>query len=223
MKINAIVAGATGLVGSFLLKRLLEDKSFASVTVFARRPAGLRHPSLTEHIADFSEPSAWRHKVKGDVLFLCMGTTRAKAGGKRAQYRVDHDYQLELASAAADNGVRAVVLVSSAGAKQGSPFFYMRMKAEVERDIQSLYPENLSIIRPGPLTGPRREKRYAEMAGVSVISTLNRLGLLRRYRPVHADTVARAMVNAALKGDTGVKVYELSEVFDLAARERKSD
>lgn len=216
MNKEAVLTGATGLVGSALLSQLLDDERFASVKVFVRRPTGKNHPKLKEFIIDFSSPAGWRHLVKGDVLFLTLGTTKARAGSKKAQYRVDHGYQLEFASAAASNEMDSVVLVSSAGAREGSPFFYMRMKAEVERDIRALGFESLRIIRPGPLSGPRKEKRYGEIVGTALIKAVNQLGILRSYKPVDAGIVAKAMINAAFPGSKGVKTYELLQVFDLA-------
>ncbi len=213
---HAILIGATGLVGSHLLKQLLDDERFASVKVLGRRTSGLKHPKLKEHIIDFSKPSGWAPVVKGDVLYLCLGTTRAKAGSKQAQYEVDYRYQLDVASAAAKNGVASVVLVSSAGAKHTSKFFYMRMKGELERDLSTLRFRHMVFIRPGPLTGPRTEKRRAENLGVAIISFINRLGLMQHYTPIHGDTVARAMINATFMQHRGIQVFEYAGLFRLA-------
>ncbi|MDR4987930.1 MAG: NAD-dependent epimerase/dehydratase family protein [Bacteroidales bacterium] len=213
---HALLIGATGLVGSHLLKRLLDDERFASVTVLGRRTAGLQHPKLTEHIIDFSKPEAWAPLVQGDVLYLCLGTTRAKAGSKQAQYEVDYSYQFNMATVAVKNGVGSVVLVSSAGARHTSPFFYMRMKGELERDLSTLPFRHKVFIRPGPLTGPRSEDRRAENLGVAVISTINRLGLMKKYKPIHGDTVALAMINATFIQAQDKHIFEYSEVFRLA-------
>ncbi len=213
---KAIVAGATGLVGSFLLKQLLDDSRFGIVTALVRRSAGISHPRLQEHIIDFSDPGSWSHLVMGDVVFLSLGTTRVRAGSKNAQYRVDHGYQYHIACAAARNGVGTLVLVSSAGANRKSPFFYMRMKAELERDIAALGMERTVFLRPGSLTGPRQEKRTMENLGVWVLRMLNRLGLLRKMRPIHAKIVAKAMINAGVSAGSGISTYELEAVFGLA-------
>ena len=213
---EAIIIGATGLVGSHLLQRALDDARFSAVTLLGRRHCGREHPKLTEHLVDFSAPGDWEHLVQGDVLFLCLGTTRAKAGGKKAQYLVDHTYQFRVAEAAAKNGVHSLLLVSSAGARLNSPFFYMRMKAELERDIQALPIRRKVFIRPGALTGPRTERRTGEKVGVWLFRTLNRLGILRAHRPIHGDEVARALINASFAEEEGVHIHELQEVFVLS-------
>ena len=213
---HALLIGATGLVGSHLLKLILDDDCFKSVAVFVRRSTGITHPRLKEHIIDFEKPLEWQYLVKGDVIFLALGTTLKKAGNKQAQYRVDHSYQYQFASMAALNGVPELVLVSSAGARQESWFFYMRMKAELERDIERLDFKKKVFIRPGALTGPRQEKRVGEHIGVAVLRLVNGIGLFRKYRPIHAGVVAIAMLNASLNEYKGLKLYELDEVFGLA-------
>jgi uncharacterized protein YbjT (DUF2867 family) len=216
MRKTALIAGATGLVGSRLLEQLLRDERYGKVVVFVRRSVGMAHPKLEEHLIDFDQPGQWQELLRGDVLFLALGTTRARAGGKSAQYRVDHGYQYRVAEAASRNGVPVVVLVSSAGASEKSSFFYMRMKGQLEQDIARLPFRRLGIVRPGALTGPRHETRPGEKAGILVLRCLNRLGLLRRMRPVPAEVVARAMRHAAREDAPGVFTWELGEVFDLA-------
>ena len=213
---HAIIIGATGLVGSHLLEQIIEDERFSGVDVFGRRSSNASHPKINEQIIDFEKPADWQHKLQGDVVYLCLGTTRAKAGGKKAQYVVDYTYQYEFAKAAAAAGVNMLVLVSSAGARLSSRFFYIRMKAELERDIRGLSFGQMVFIRPGSLTGPRREKRLAENFGVWVMRQLNRLGIARKYKPIHANTVAKAMINATFKSQQGVSIHELDEVFALA-------
>ena len=213
---TALVIGATGLVGKSLVKLLLAGEEFEQVKIFTRRDAGIKHDRLIQHIVDFDDPESWDELVKGDVLFSTLGTTRKKAEGKKAQYLVDHTYQYRFAAAAAGNSVGTMVLVSSAGASIKSPFFYSRMKAELERDVKVMGFDPLVIIRPGPLDGLREENRTGEKIGIAVTRFLAGLGIMRKYRPIHADIVAQAMINATKKSLKGTAVFELQEVFDLA-------
>ena len=213
---HALLIGATGLVGSHLMQQLLDDERFDSVTVFVRRSTGRSHPKLKEQIIDFEKPMDWQHFVKGDVIYMALGTTLRKAGSKQEQYRVDYSYQYLFASVAAMNGVPELVLVSSAGARLKSGVFYMRMKAELERDIGLLDFKKKVVIRPGALTGPRQEKRLGERIGLAVLRMFVGLGMFRRYRPIHAQVVAKAMIHATFNEQTGMTIYELNEVFELA-------
>src|SRR5512138_1990587 len=98
--LRAVVVGATGLVGAELVRLLLADGRFAAVAVLVRRPAGVAHPKLAEHVVAFDAPEAWAPLVRGDVLFSALGTTIRAAGSEAAQYRVDHGHQYAVARAA---------------------------------------------------------------------------------------------------------------------------
>jgi uncharacterized protein YbjT (DUF2867 family) len=217
MSKTAVIIGATGLVGAQLLRLLLADNRFRRVVVLARRSTGQKSTKLEEHLVNFDTPVTWAHLVKGDVLFSAMGATLKAAGGKDAQYRIDHTYQLETAKAAAANAVPAYVLISSAGANPRSGIFYSRMKGELERDIKGLPFRCISIIQPGLLTGRREEQRGGEQAAYYLLKAFNAIGLFRKYRPIEAETVARAMICAAMQDAPGVRIYTLDAVFSLAA------
>ena len=76
----AIIAGATGLVGSKLLTLLLDDDKFEKVKVLVRRPITIEHPKLETHIVDFDNLGNYREVMSADYAFCCLGTTIKKAG-----------------------------------------------------------------------------------------------------------------------------------------------
>lgn len=213
---KVIVIGATGLVGSYLMRLLLQDDRFSTVKVFVRRSTAIDHPKLEEHIIDFNEPEQWKHLVTGDILFSCLGTTLKTAGSKEAQYKVDHNYQFNFAKAAAENGVQVYVLVSAAMANENSRIFYTRMKGELERDVIQLPFEYIHIIQPGMLAGERKENRPLEKIATPVIQFLNKLGIAKKQKPVHASIVAQAMINVSFKKHKPVNTYSLLQVFEQA-------
>jgi uncharacterized protein YbjT (DUF2867 family) len=213
---TALVIGATGLVGKELVRQLLEDGRFGRVIVLVRRSTGRSHPRLEEHLVDFDNPPGWRHLVRGDVLFSAMGTTLKKAGSQEAQYKIDYTYQYDAARAAAENGVPAYVLVSSAGANARSRIFYSRMKGELEDAVKGLPFSFIRIIQPGILAGGREEFRLGERIGIGVMSVLGQVPGLTAYKPYHASVVARALINAALNEEGRIRTYNLKEVFRLA-------
>lgn len=218
---TAIIAGATGLVGSHLLKLLLDDNRYERVKAFVRRPVGFEHAKLTQNIVDFDTPEKWQELVTGDELFSCLGTTIKAAGSHEAQYKVDYIYQYRLAKAAAEHGVSTYVLVSSSGADPASKFFYPRIKGELDRDVRELPFHIIRILKPSVLVGERKEKRPGESLAVVLGNLLTPfIPPLKKYRPIPATIVAKAMINAANdKFPPGFSEYELAEIFELAAKE----
>lgn len=216
---TGIIIGATGMVGRQLVKLILTDIRFKKVLIFGRRPIGIMDDKLEEHLINFENPDSWSHLVKGDVLFSTLGTTIKQAGSKEAQYIVDYSYQYQFAEAAAGNGVPVYVLVSSSGASPDSSIFYSRMKGELERDVKKLPFQSITLLQPSLLVGPREKERIGEKIGYGLLKTFNAIGLFKRYRPIHGEVVARAMINAGIAAEPGIHTYTLDKVFTLAGPE----
>jgi len=214
MKLTANVIGATGLVGKQLVEMLLENESFEKVRIFVRRDTGLNHPKLEQQIVDFSKTKTWENLLTGDVLFSALGTTLKQAGSKEKQYGIDFTFNLNFAQKAKENGIENYVLVSAVGANSRSGIFYSRMKGELDEAVSKLGFNNLSILRPASLTGDRKVKRSGEEISVPVLNFVTRF-MLKNYRPISDKTVAKAMINAALKNTDGKIFWEGSEIFEL--------
>lgn len=215
MKKTAIVIGATGLVGSHVLNLLLDDDRYSSLKVFHRRSTGIRHKKLDEHIIDFNKIETWRNQLTGDELYSAMGTTIKKAGSKEAQYKIDVTYPLEVAKAAAANGVKKYSLVSSAGADKDSKLFYPRIKGELDDAVSRLPFNRITIMRPSILDGDREESRPGERFGLAVMRIVGKIPGLKKYRPIPAEKVAKAMINSLQDNADGCYILEPNEVFYL--------
>ena len=213
--LKAIVLGGTGLVGSHLLDALAADERFDGVVAIVRRPTEKRSPKIEDRVVDFKSADAFREAVQGDVLFSSLGTTLKKAGSKDAQYEVDYTFQMRAAVAGRTNGVDAFVLVSSMGANATSSMFYSRMKGELDRDVSALGFPRCRILRPGILDGDRGESRPMEKLGLGAMRGLRFVSGLKKYRPIHARTVAAAMIAASFLPDPGPLVLEAEELFRL--------
>jgi uncharacterized protein YbjT (DUF2867 family) len=217
MGTRAIVIGSTGLVGKQLVLQLLEDARFDTVLSFVRRASGLTHAKLEERIIDFKAPDAWADQVKGDVLFSALGTTLKQAGTKEKQYEVDYTFQFNTAKAAAKNGVKEYVLVSSASASPSSMVFYSRIKGELERDTEKLGFTCVTYIRPGLLGGDREQPRAGEKFAEGVLDVIGWLPGLGNVKTIQGKTVAKAMIAAWNQHTPGVTVLRNKELFVLGA------
>lgn len=215
---TALLVGATGLVGGFALRRLLDEGTWGSVVVLARRPTGTNHPKLTEHVTELGEVEAKRELARCDDLLIALGTTIKAAGSQAAFERVDHDLVLTVARAARAQGATRCALVSSVGADAGSFHFYLRTKGRTEDDVDALGWASMTILRPSVLVGERKERRTGEAIGMALGSALSGLllGPTRKYRPIDADVVAAAAVAALRRGEPGRRVCQHTELVALA-------
>jgi len=216
---TALIAGSTGLVGSHCLHSLLASPEYASVTALVRRSGGIPQAKLREQVVNFEHLD---DVLAGGDIFCTLGTTIRKAGSQAEFRKVDFEYPMRLAERSLQSGTRQFLLVSSVGANAESKNFYLRTKGELEEALRRLPFQALHIFRPSFLSGHRNEKRPGERFGIAVarLTQFFLLGSLRRYRPIQAEIVAQAMVNAALAGISGVHIYEYDEIVRLARVER---
>jgi len=192
---SALLVGATGLIGSIVLQRLLNVTAYRSVTVWARRPLALHGRGLRTATFDFEDIRL--HKVEAEDVFCCLGTTMKEARTKEVFRRVDHDYPVALAKAAARGGARRLLVVSSLGADPRSRVFYNRVKGEMEAAVSAAGVPSTIFFRPTLLRGARDEFRLGERIGLAVGDLLG--PILDKYRPIDAEVVATAMIKAALR------------------------
>jgi uncharacterized protein YbjT (DUF2867 family) len=211
---TAILLGATGLVGGCVLQFLLENEAYTKVVALTRRPLSIQHQKLENVVLDFEQLLDYQSVIKGDDLFLCLGTTIKKAGSQAAFKRIDVDYQMQAATAAKQNGVSQVMLCSAVDADVNSKIFYNRMKGDLEDALKGMGFKSVHIFQPSILLGERNENRLGEKIGQAVGRFLLKItpNLWGKYEPVSGETVGKAMVGAALLDKKGVHVYASDKI-----------
>lgn len=213
----ALVAGGTGLVGSHLVNLLVKTKAYDEVKILVRKGSSFQMNGVTAIEVDYDRLMDFERFLKADVVFCCLGTTIKKAGSKVNFRKVDFDYPLELAKISLKNGARQYNIVTAGGANSKSMFFYNKVKGEIEKSLINLEFQNLNIFRPSLLLGSRNEKRLGEDIGAVVAKVINPilLGNMRKYRAIHAETVARSMLNISIKNQNGVHIVESDAIQQL--------
>jgi uncharacterized protein YbjT (DUF2867 family) len=194
---DAVVAGATGLVGGELLRLLATAPEYARVFAPTRGPLALDTPRIIALPAQFDRLGEVLGAVgAGCDVFCCLGSTIRAAGSREAFRAVDHAMVLALARWARRACARRFLLVSAVGADPDSPVFYNRTKGEAERDVRAEGPASVVVLRPSLLDGNRGESRLGERLALALSRPLARW-IPRAYRPVAASAVAAAMLAAA--------------------------
>lgn len=211
---TALLVGATGLVGGHCFDLLLNDAAYQKVVVLGRRTLPVRHQKLEQHTVDFDKLSDFAHAIRGQDVFCCLGTTIKKAGSQEAFRRVDFSYVVEVARLAAGGGAGQLLLVSAMGADARSRVFYNRVKGETEEAVGDVPFEGVQIFRPSLLLGERREVRRGEQVAERVMNLFSFafVGLLKKYLPIEARSVASAMVRVAKQHPPGRNIFESDRI-----------
>lgn len=190
---KAIVAGATGLVGTELVKELLNDETFKEIVVYVRKPFPIENPKLKVITGELSQMNAHRDELKGDIYFSCLGTTIKTAGSQDNFRKVDFHGVVSFGRLAFTHKAQKFIVISASGAHSQSKIFYNRVKGETEKALKDLGLKSLIIFRPGLLVGQREEKRTGEKLAVQSYR------VLRHVLPVKASKTLATEVPALVK------------------------
>ena len=215
---HIILAGYSGLTGSYVLAQLQGRADVAKIVCVGRTPP------VEKHKAEFVSID----NVKGEIgspeaaaVICCIGTTMAKAGSKQAFEKVDHDLPVALAKWTRQRASK-FIFMSSVGASAVSGNFYLKTKGRTEEDVRAEFRGPVFVLRPSVLTGPRKEKRLGERIGIVGASAVSPFlaGKLAVYKPVKASDVAAAMVHLALNDGMVPNVLFYDDIIKYARRSR---
>ena len=203
--LRLLLVGATGAVGQAALSLALAEPRITEVVALTRRPLAPQ-AKLRNVVADFAGMPADADCWAVDAVICALGTTMKAAGSQAHFAAVDRDLPLLVAQRARAAGATRFALNSSLGASL-SGNFYLHTKAEAEAGIRRCGFPAYTIVRPSLIDAERSEVRPGERAGLLFARVLAPL-IPRRYRAVKAVAIARALLEGALRDDTGERIIE---------------
>lgn len=205
------VLGSTGLIGKNVLKLLARLPQVVRVFCPVRNIPDLKDLGILEGSfkldfkqVDFEQDNEalrlffYAGFTGCDAVVCCLGTTRKQAGSKAAQEKVDLRLPLMLAAIAKKAGVKNFLCVSAMGADSQSPYFYNRLKGQLEEGLDMIGFETLTLVRPSLLLGKHKDRRFGEELLQKTIGA-HPEWIPAFIRPVHAETVAAHLVTSILK------------------------
>lgn len=215
---TAILLGATGLTGGILLQKLLKDPRYGKIILFSRSSIKIKSSKIQELLVDLFQLEKYREQFKADQVFCCIGTTKSKTPNEETYRSIDYGIPVTAAKLCKDNGISTFAVISALGANPDSGVFYNKVKGEMQRDVLAQKIKNTYIFQPSLIAGERREKRFFENMATQVMKILNYalIGPLEKYRSIHPETIARAMLIVANKGYKK-SVIESDEIKKIAA------
>lgn len=222
---NAIIFGATGMIGSGVLLECIEDDRMESVLVIGRSSCNIHHPKLREVLhQDFFNYDPIKGELSGyDTCFFCLGVS--SAGKSEADYtRLTYDLTLAAAEALASvNEAMTFCYVSGAGtdSTEKGRIMWARVKGRTENALLRLPFKNAYMFRPAfiqPMKGVR-SKTMLYQALYAVLGPIS--PVLKVWFPNYMTTSeaqGRAMIEVALKGYKNriISCREINEIAQAA-------
>jgi uncharacterized protein YbjT (DUF2867 family) len=218
---NIILAGSSGLVGSFALKNLLRDARVGRIILVSRTSQDISNPKIIQIICSLDQLDSVDLADYGvdriDAGLCSLGSTIKKAGNKEAFKKVDKNFVINVAEFSKKFGSGQFAVISALGADSKSPFFYNRVKGEMEAALNALNFSKLTIIRPSLILGERREIRGTErfFNKISPFLSTTLIGPLKKYRGIEAHRVATYLTDSIFIETTGSMIIENSEMLNI--------
>ena len=210
---TALIFGSSGLIGNELLNIINQNNNYNKIKLFVRSFSKTNDPKVEIIQIDFNNLEKHKDSIVGDDCFFCIGTTKKDTPDKNEYRRVEYNIPVDVAKIAKSNSINSFIYVSSLGANPNSSGSYLKNKGQTEEQLNKLNFPKLVIIRPSILLGNRRVFRLAESIGIFAMKALSIffLGSLKKYKPIQAQNVAKAMVAIAQNHDPK-KIFESHEL-----------
>lgn len=197
---TAILFGASGHVGSYLLNMLLASDKYSQVKIVVRKDLNMQRSKLLTLIGDYTTLPNIKEGLQADDVFITVGAT---------DKIVERGYPVLIAQLCKKQGAKRIFLVTSVGANPKSSMSFTRIKGEVEEDIVNLHFEETNIFRPGMIMGSREWYRPMEKTMMRIWKIIDPLliGNLNKYKGMNAKEIARAMFQSSLNATGSINIY----------------
>ena len=227
-QMRLVILGASGMVGGYALRYMLDHPTIERVTAIGRRKLGVSHPKLDEVLhQDFSDCSALARVISGqDACVFCLGTYTTTV--RDAELRtITVDYTIEFARVLHGNSPDAAfAFLSGAGADQTgrSRMAFARYKGNAEKALIAAGFRSVCIFRPAYIypVEPRKEPNFSYRL-LRMIYPVFRA--LFPNQVIRADDLARAMVDVTIRkrGERGSLVFENRDIRAMVESPRPSE
>ena len=186
--------------------------------MFSRRPLDIEDQKLKVIECDLLNLEEQKDLFKADEVYVCIGTTNNKTPNKKLYREIDFGIPVTTAQLCRENRIDNLIIMSSLGANSKSSVFYSKTKGEMEESVLEMEIQNTYLLRPAMIMGPRKEKRMGEALGKMITFLINPLlvGSLKKYKGIHTETIAQAMINLCNGKRYPKKIIESNAIWDIA-------
>jgi uncharacterized protein YbjT (DUF2867 family) len=198
-----VIVGASGMVGGYALRYALDHPLVERVTAIGRRRLGISHPKLMDVLhRDFADCSALAAALSGqNAAVFCLGANTGAVPDAELR-KITVDYTVEFARVLRGSSPDAAFsFLSGSGADPTgrSRIPFARYKGEAEKALLAAGFPRVCIFRPAYIypVEPRKEPNfsYRLLRGIYPVFRVLFPNLV-----IRADDLARAMVEAAIRG-----------------------
>lgn len=209
-RLNVILMGATGAVGSHVLTTLAAMPQVTRVTCLARRRLDGKLPAKVDwHVVDVLVPASCAAHLPGHQAAICtLGVGEPSKVPREEFTRVDHDAVLAFARACKEAGVGHFELLGSVAANPASSNFYLKSKGALRQQIAAVGFRRFTTFQPSMLLTPANRYGLSQAILLKVWPVVSPLlfGPLRKYRGIRVEALGAAMARHVLTAGEGSEI-----------------
>ncbi|MCX7549648.1 SDR family oxidoreductase [Xanthomarina sp. F2636L] len=182
---NILLAGATGYLGNYILKVLIEEKKYVRIIVRnSKKLQNFNQDNLEIKQAEVTKPETLQGVCNGvDTVISTVGITRQKDG--LTYMDVDYQANMNLLEEAKQAGVKQFIYVS---AINGDKYRHLKIFEAKERFVDALKSSGLdyTIVRPNGFFSDMKD--FLQMAKSGRIYLFGNGN--QKFNPIHGEDLA---------------------------------
>ena len=199
---SLVLVGATGMVGGYALRYVLDNSDVKSVTSIGRKKLGILHPKLKEVLhQNFADCSPLADALSNqDAVVYCLGTYTGSVSSDQLRV-ITADYAIEFARVFRDSSPDAAFsFLSGSGADPTgqSRLAFARYKGQAEKALLAAGFPRIYLFRPAYIypVEPRKEPNFNYRLMHAIYPVFR---VLFPNQVIRADDLARVTVDVVLR------------------------
>ena len=217
--LSIVMIGATGAVGTQVVKALVAMDSVARITLLGRSPFdAVKSYKITQHVVDVMKPETYAALLEDHRAAICTLGVGEPSKASRADFvRIDKDAVLAFGTACKAAGIKHFELLSSVGSNDKSRSFFLRTKGELNSGLANLGFERLSLFQPSMILTPANRYGLTQGLTLAIWPKLHPIlvGSARKYRGIKVANLGQAFAANLATGGVGVEIFHWDEITAL--------
>lgn len=209
-KRSVVMLGATGAVGSQVVKSIIELNLASKITLLGRREIkNLNTDYIEQYTADIFDPQSYDKYIRDHDTAICtLGVGQPSQVSKEDFIRIDKSAVLDFAKLCKKNGVEHFELLSSVGINHNSSNLYLRTKGELAEELKALHFKRLSIFQPSMIITPQNRYGLSQAIILGLWPIIDKLFIasLKKYKGIKVEKLGKAIAINLTRPHKGVEM-----------------
>ncbi|MBK8503964.1 MAG: hypothetical protein IPL46_18205 [Saprospiraceae bacterium] len=213
----AVVIGCEGYVGEHLLKLLSKHAAYRIIYAIVSTKNKIDLPKVKTFVSSIEYIRF--EKLDANDLFICYDASFFNSGGKYVIPEDQYRFIPKMISRAYKSQIGQVMLLSNKRTSSDALLYVNRSRGLIEDLVVKMGFWSTHVFKPSLLIGESLNQRWGQGLADKIGNKIDSVtgGWLKKNKPIEAEIVAKAMLKAAQKLESGVHFYSSEWLQDFAS------